>query len=307
MPDTVHLVDASPYIFRAFFSIPSSFTNPQKQPVNAVYGFCQFIRRLRDIDSVSHLALAFDESLTTSFRNEIYAPYKAQRELPPEDLKSQLRWCRRAGEALGAATFSDERYEADDLIATLCRPLAAAGHHVVVVTSDKDLTQLVTDDVELWDFAKDTRLGPQDVMAKFGVKPRQMVDLLALMGDSVDNIPGVKGVGKTSAVALLRTFDNLEQLYDRLQDVPEMAIRGAKSLHRKLSEQREVAFLSKRLASLAYDAPAEAALEVLRLNEPDMQGLQILEEELGFHPLTSGRGRGRKGSGSRSEKKSEKT
>lgn len=307
MPETVHLVDASPYIFRAFFSIPSSFRNPQGEPVNAVYGFCQFLRRLQEIDSVSHLALTFDESLTTSFRNDIYAPYKAQRELPPEDLKNQLKWCRRAGEALGAVTFSDRRYEADDLIATLCRPLAAAGQRVVIVTSDKDLTQLVTDRVELWDFAKDVRFGPLDVVDKFGVEPRQIVDLLALMGDSVDNIPGVKGVGKTSAVALLKVFDSLEQLYERLQEVPEMAIRGAKSLHRKLSEQREVAFLSKRLADLAYDAPAEAGLDGLRLNEPDRQALQTLEEELGFHPLTSGRGRGRKGSGSSSEKKSEKS
>lgn len=307
MPETVHLVDASPYIFRAFFSIPSSFTNPQDKPVNAVYGFCQFLRRLQAIDSVTHLALAFDESLTTSFRNEIYEPYKAQRELPPEDLKNQLQWCRRAGEALGAATFSDLRYEADDLIATLCRPLAAAGHRVVVVTSDKDLTQLVTHQVELWDFAKDTRFGPQDVVEKFGVEPRQVVDLLALMGDSVDNIPGVKGVGKTSAVALLRTFDSLEQLYGRLEEVPEMAIRGAKSLRRKLEEQREMAFLSKRLADLAYDAPAVAEVDALRMSEPDSAALEVLQAELGFHPLTSGRGRGRQGGGSRSAKKNKKS
>lgn len=285
MSVTVHLVDASPYIFRAFFSIPAKMTNPAKKPVNAVYGFSQFLRLLREKKSVTHMALAFDRSLNTSFRNDFYPPYKEQREEPPRALEDQLSWCMALGKALDIATFDDARYEADDLIAALCRQLTSEGHRVVIVTSDKDLTQLVDDQVEVLDFARDTVYGRSEVIDKFGVEPRQIVDLLALMGDSVDNIPGVQGVGKKSAVALLQAFDSLENLYGRLDDVPSLALRGAKSLAEKLRRQEDMAFLSQRLATLAFEAPARAEVAQLEIGPPRLELLDPLQEELGFDPL----------------------
>ena len=286
---TLHLVDASPYIFRAYFSIPSSFSNPAGEQVNAVYGFAHFLRRLQEVEEITHLALAFDESLNTSFRTDIYPPYKQQRDLPPPELEAQLSACQRLGQALGAATFADKRYEADDFIGTLCQRFNAAGHRIVVVSNDKDLAQLVTEEVVLFDFARDERYDPATVVDKFGVRPGQITDYLGLAGDSVDNIPGVKGVGKKTAVALLNAYDDLEAIYEHLDDIPSLSIRGARSLAGKLAEQREQAFLSKQLATLSYEAPAPATLEDLHLRGPQEELLDPLIEELGFDPLRRSR------------------
>ncbi len=279
---TIHLVDASPYIFRAYFSIPETMTGRSGLPVNAVYGFAQFLLRLIDEEEVTHLGLAFDKSLTTSFRNEIYPEYKAQRGLPPPELEAQQDWCQEVGEALGAAIYVDLRYEADDLIATLCRQLLSAGHEIVVVTSDKDLAQLVSDRVTLFDFARGERYDPRAVEEKFGVRPEQIPDYLGLAGDSVDNIPGVRGVGKKTAVALLSELGDLDAIYERLDEVPSLAIRGAKSLAAKLDAERETALLSRRLATVATDAPAFADLSELRFDGADPGLVDPLFEELAF-------------------------
>lgn len=279
---TVHLVDASPYIFRAYFSLPESMTGRDGSPVNAVYGFSQFLLRLIEQEEVTHLGLAFDKSLTTSFRNEFYPAYKANRALPPEELEDQLDWCQRMGEALGAATYVDERYEADDLIAALCDQLEPDGHEIVVVTSDKDLTQLVSERVTLLDFARGERYRSAEVVAKFGVRPEQIADYLGLAGDSVDNIPGVRGVGKKTASALLAELGSLDGVYERLGEIAGLPIRGAKSLGKKLEAEREVAFLSRRLATVARDAPAVADLAELELVGADAELLDPLLAELGF-------------------------
>lgn len=279
---TIYLVDASPYIFRAYFSLPATMTGEAGLPVNAVYGFTQFLLRLIEEEEVSHLGLAFDQSLTTSFRNDFYPPYKAQRALPPPELEAQLDWCREMGRALGAATYVDRRYEADDLIAALCHQLEPMGHRIVVVSSDKDLTQLVSERVTFLDFARGERYDPDAVVGKFGVRPPQIADYLGLAGDSVDNIPGVRGVGKKTAVALLAELGDLEGVYDRLGEVPELPIRGARSLAGKLAAERDVAFLSRRLATVARDAPAVADLAELELTGGDPELLAPLLEELGF-------------------------
>jgi len=282
MPETVHLVDASPYIFRAFFSLPESITDPAGAPVNAVYGFAGFLIKLVETEEPTHLGLAFDRSLTTSFRNEIYPEYKAGRELPPAELEAQLDACFELAQAFGAAAFIDDRYEADDLIAALADRVVREGHGAVIVTSDKDLAQLVSDRVELFDFAKGERYGPAEVVEKFGVRPGQIADFLGLAGDAVDNIPGVAGVGKKSAAALLGHFASLEEIYDGLPAVAELPVRGAKSLRRKLEEGRGQAFLSKRLATVAREAPAEADLETLAYRGADPDRLGALFETLGF-------------------------
>ena len=266
---TVHLVDASPYVFRAYFSIPVSVTGPGGRPTNAVHGFATFLLRYVADEQPTHLGIAFDGSLTTSFRNEIYPAYKAQRELPPPELEEQLEACREVARALGAATYVDERYEADDLIGTLAAQLARRGHRVVVVSSDKDLAQLVSPALTLFDYAKGERYGARAVRAKFGVDPGQIVDYLALAGDSVDNIPGVAGVGCKTAVALLAAFGTLEGVYADLERVAELPLRGATGIARRLAEERESAFLSRELATIAQDAPVRARLSELRYRGAD--------------------------------------
>lgn len=278
----VHLIDASPYIFRAYFSIPSSMTGPDGKPVNAVYGFTNFLIRFIKDEEPTHLGVAFDESLTTSFRNELYPAYKAQRELPPAALEAQLKACRAVADAFGAVTWADDRYEADDLIGTACAILRGKGHAVCVVTSDKDLAQLVDEECELLDYAKDERYGPAEVLAKFGVRPDQLVDFLALAGDSVDNIPGVKGVGPKTAVALLSEFGDLDSLYASLDRIAELSLRGARTLGAKLERERDSAFLSRELATIARDAPARTDLRELRLAGASREAVEPLFETLGF-------------------------
>ncbi len=280
------LVDASPYIFRAYFSLPSSMRSPAGEPVAAVYGFAGFLCRLIADEAPSHLALAFDESLNTSFRNELYPAYKAQRDLPPPELEAQLAACQELAQAMGAATFVDSRYEADDLLATLVDALSPEAGEMVIVSSDKDLAQLVSPEVVLYDFAAGARLGPAEVEAKFGVRPEQVPDLLGLAGDSVDNIPGVAGIGAKTAAALLRHFGSLDALYARLQEVATLAgLRGARSVAAKLAAGRERALLSRELATVSRQAPARPALADLAYRGAEAGRIAALFDRLGFGKL----------------------
>jgi len=281
---TVYLVDASPYIFRAHFSLPSSIKTPAGEPAAASYGFTSFLLKLIADEKPSHLAVTFDRSLNSSFRNDFYPAYKQQRVLPPPELEAQLDACVEIAAALGAATFIDDRYEADDLIGALCTRLEKEDHRAVIVTSDKDLAQLVDERISLLDFAKGIRLNAETVFEKFGVRPDQITDYLGLAGDSVDNIPGVKGIGGKSAAELLARFDHLEDLYARLDELPGLsAIRGAKSLHAKLVASRDLAFLSKRLATVARQVPGvSSTLEDLEFRGADAARIEELFQRLGF-------------------------
>jgi 5'-3' exonuclease len=269
----VYLVDASVYLFRAWFSMPDDFVNRAGEPTNAVYGFSGFLCNLLEQTAAEHVAVAFDESLTTSYRNEIYPEYKANRDPAPEELKRQFGWARAVAEAMGLQCYADPRYEADDLIGTLAEYWRAQGHPICVVTSDKDLAQLVGENDHWWDFTRNQKLNARQLTEKFGVMPEQMADFLALTGDSVDNIPGVPGVGPKSASALLGHFGGLDSLYERLDEVPFLSIRGAKSLHRKLSDHREAAELARRLTMI------ETAVESA-LSSPDIARLPVDEARL---------------------------
>lgn len=285
-PVTVYLVDASPYIFRAHFSLPETLKSPDGARAGAVYGFGSFLIKLIAADRPSHLGIAFDRDLTGSFfRNQLYPDYKGQRATPPPELVAQLADCEAMAAALGAATFIHDRYEADDLIATLCRQLTAAGHAVVVVTADKDLAQLVTDRVTLYDFGKGLRYGPAEVESAFGVRPDQIADLLALAGDPVDNIPGVAGIGRKTAAEMLAAFGSVADLYARLEELRTSRLRAAKSLYSKLRDARDLAFLSRRLATLAADAPVRADLARLAYRGPDLEAAAALFARLGFKHL----------------------
>jgi len=284
---TVYLVDASPYIFRAHHSLPSSIRTPAGEPAAASYGFTSFLVKLIADEKPTHLAVTFDRSLNSSFRNELYPAYKQQRDLPPPELEAQLDACVEIAAALGAATFIDDRYEADDLIGALCTRLEKEEHRAVIVTSDKDLAQLVDERISLLDFAKGIRLTAGTVFEKFGVRPDQITDYLGLAGDSVDNIPGVKGIGGKSAAELLARFDHLEDLYARLDELPGLSsLRGARSLHAKLVASRDLAFLSKRLATVAREVPGvDVTLEDLEFRGADPARVEELFQRLGFNKI----------------------
>lgn len=197
-----YLIDASIYIFRAWFSIPDSMTDTDRNPVNAVFGYARFLSDFLETVQPEFVAAAFDESLTTSFRTEIYPEYKANREPAPPELKRQFEQCRRVTRALGIMDCADGAYEADDLIGTLAAGMRDAGHCVTIVSRDKDLVQILQDGDSMWDYAGDKTTRYDQVHGAFGVRPEQMVDFLGLAGDSVDNIPGAPGVGQKTATAL---------------------------------------------------------------------------------------------------------
>jgi len=278
----VYLVDASVYIFRAWFSMPEEFANGKGEPTNAVYGFLGFLCTLLEQTSASHVAIAFDESLSTSYRNEIYPQYKANRDPAPEDLKRQFSWARSAAEAMGLRCFSDNRYEADDLIGTLAEFWRSRGHPICVVTADKDLAQLVGENDHWWDFSRNQKLNAKQLTEKFGVMPEQMADFLALTGDAVDNIPGIPGVGPKSAAALLGHFGNLDSVYERLDEVPHLQIRGAGSLHRKLADHREAAELARKLTVIETAVESALSSPETGRTEVDKEMLNQLFDDLAF-------------------------
>ncbi|MEM9301392.1 MAG: 5'-3' exonuclease H3TH domain-containing protein [Pseudomonadota bacterium] len=281
-PSRTLLVDASVYVFRAFHSVPEQFTDRDGQAVHAVYGFTGFLATVLE-RRPSHIAVCFDEALESSFRNDIYPAYKANREPAPESLRRQFNHCRAVAEALGMDCFSDAQYEADDLIGTLAERQRAAGHAITVVSSDKDLAQLLVDEGdELWDFARQRRLGAAAVEERFGVRPDQIADYLALTGDAVDNIPGVAGVGGKSAARLLAHFGDLKTLLERVDEVPFLSLRGAKSLHRKLVDGREDALLARRLTGISSDAPLPDPAPDLRWRGPDLHAVDELFDHLAF-------------------------
>ena len=279
---TVYLVDASVYIFRAWFSMPDDFVNAAGEPTNAVYGFTGFLCNLLEQTASEHVAVAFDVSLSTSFRNEIYPEYKANRDPAPEELKRQFAWARSVAEAMGLACYADPRYEADDLIGTLASYWRERQHPVCVVTADKDLAQLVGEKDHWWDFSRNRKLNAAQLREKFGVQPEQMADYLALTGDSVDNIPGVPGVGPKTASALLSFFGDLDTMYDRIDEVPFLKIRGAKSLHQKLKTHRDAAELARQLTVIDTAVDSALATPDLTRSETDSAALNRLFDELSF-------------------------
>ena len=249
----VYLIDASIYIFRAWFSVPGSLLNSGGEPINAVHGFAGFLAGFLSGVRPAHVAVVFDESLTTSFRNDIYPAYKANRETAPPELERQFDMCRRLVTVLGLASYSSDRYEADDLIGTLAARLRPEGFSIEILSADKDLAQLVTDRDILWDYARNRRHACADIPKLLGVSAGQVADWLALTGDAVDNIPGVPGIGAKTAAALLSRFDSLDGVYADLDAVAESGMRGAVRISRLLGEHEATARLARELTGIALD------------------------------------------------------
>jgi len=274
-----YLIDASVYVFRAYYSMPEDMVDKQGNPVNALYGFCRFLGDFMEQVNPEHIAVLFDESLSSSFRSEIYPAYKANRDPAPEDLKRQFGQCRRFTRALGIMDHGSPHYEADDLIGTLVQYGRTVNRPSTIVTRDKDLAQLVSEHDVFWDFAGKGKIRYDEVRGVFGVHPEQIADFLALAGDAVDNIKGVPGVGKKTATVLLEKFGSLDGIYANLDKVHEINVRGAKTLGEKLAMYKDDAQLARRLTGIACDAPFNDPEDALRRKRPKLGEINALYDE----------------------------
>ncbi|MDE2408405.1 MAG: exodeoxyribonuclease IX [Xanthomonadaceae bacterium] len=291
---TLHLVDASLYVFRAWHSIPDEFHDADGWPTNAVHGFARFLLELLERERPQHIAVAFDEALDSCFRNTLYPAYKANRDPAPPELKRQFAWCKALCQALGLATLAHGDYEADDLIGSAAHRARGAGFRNVIVSADKDLSQLLHQHDEQYDYAKRERWSADGVKARHGVHAHQIADYLALTGDAVDNIPGVTGIGPKSAAVLLAHFGSLDALLARIDEVPYLRLRGAATLATRLREQRDAALLWRQLTTIALDAPLPEG--DFRRATGDADELAALAEWVKFGPMTRKRLAGAAGS-----------
>ncbi len=279
----LHLIDGSAFIFRAYHALPPLTRKSDGLPIGAVSGFCNMLQRYVDgasgPDTATHVAVVFDKGSHT-FRNDMYDQYKANREEMPEDLRPQIPLTRDATRAFNIACLEQEGYEADDIIATLSCQARDAGGRVTIISSDKDMMQLVGGGIEMYDAMKNKRIGVEEVEEKFGVGPGRVVDVQALAGDSVDNVPGAPGIGVKTAALLINEFGDLETLLARAEEITQPKRRQT------LIDHADQIRLSKRLVTLDCDMPVDGALDDLEVKEPDPEALMAFLTEMEFRTLT---------------------
>ncbi len=278
----LHLIDGSAFIFRAYHALPPLTRKSDGLPIGAVSGFCNMLQRYVEGNTgsdVTHLAVIFDKGSHT-FRNDMYDLYKANRDAMPEDLRPQIPLTRKATEAFNIACKEQAGYEADDIIATLSRMAREAGGRCTIISSDKDLMQLVGGGVEMFDAMKNNLIDSEGVEAKFGVGPERVVDVQALAGDSVDNVPGAPGIGVKTAALLINQYGDLETLLDRASEIKQPKRRETLINHREQIE------LSKRLVTLDDQTPLDYGLDDLEVRDPDPEQLLAFLAEMEFRTLT---------------------
>lgn len=282
-PIRLYLVDGSAYIFRAYHALPPLTRKSDGLPVGAVSGFCNMLYKLLtdmgDEHDPTHFAVIFDHSSKT-FRNEIYPDYKANRPEPPEDLRPQFSLVRDATRAFNVPCIELEGYEADDIMATYARHAEANGDDVVIISSDKDLMQLVSDRVSMFDTMKNKHIGPDQVVEKFGLGPDHVIDIQALAGDSTDNVPGVPGIGIKTAAQLIEEFGDLETLLSRAEEIKQ------KKRRENLIEFAEQARISKELVTLKVDTPVTERIDEFHMRPIDRDKLLDFLREMEFNTLT---------------------
>ncbi len=279
----VYLIDASVFVFKSWYSIPDDMLDPAQNPVNALYGFTRFLGDFLEEMRPEYVAVAFDENRGEHcVRATIYPEYKANREPAPPELKQQFERCRAVTRALGLADCADVAFEADDLIATLAARMRGNGHKVTILSRDKDLAQVLHQGDVLWDYPTGRRVAYDQVPEVFGVRAEQIADFLALTGDAVDNIKGVRGVGPKTAAALLNQFPTVSDIYANLEAVGRLGIRSAATLPEKLRSHRAEVDLAQQLTRVRYDAPVAADESTLRRRLPDLPQLNALYDGAGF-------------------------
>lgn len=256
MKRKVYLVDGSGYIFRAFYAVAPLKTK-EGFPTNALYGYTRMLLKLLNEADSQHVVVVFDAGKDT-FRTELYSDYKANRKECPEDLVSQMPFFREISSALGLTILEKQGFEADDIIGTLVKRLALADIECVVVSGDKDLMQLVGDNISIWDTMRDHHYGPNEVKAKMGVGPERIVDLLGIMGDSSDNIPGLKGAGPKTAVQLIEKYGDIESIINSVKLISDDAeIRNRKKISQQIEADSDILRLSRKLAEIDINVPIE--------------------------------------------------
>jgi DNA polymerase-1 len=278
------LIDGYSYLFRAYHSLPP-LTDPKGTPVGAVYGFTNMLLKLRNRVEVNnaeevYMLVVFDAGKDT-FRNEIYAEYKANRPEAPEDLKPQFPLVRDAAEALNLEVLDAPGFEADDIIATYAKQAEKEDFDVVIVSSDKDLMQLISDNVNMYDSMRDRIIGIPQVEEKFGVKPDKVLDVLSLMGDSSDNIPGVPGIGPKTAAELVNEYGSFDEIFVNTHNIKQPKRRQA------FEENKEQAELSRELVKLRYDVPVDKNLNKYRLKEDNKEKLIEFLRKHGFKSIVA--------------------
>lgn len=268
------LVDGSSYLYRAYHAFPP-LTNAAGEPTGAMYGVLNMLRSLLQQYQPSHVGVVFDAKGKT-FRDELFAEYKSHRPPMPDDLRAQIEPLHAMVKAMGLPLLVVGGVEADDVIGTLAQAAEKAGHTVLISTGDKDMAQLVTPNITLINTMNNTILGPEEVCEKYGIPPELIIDFLALMGDSSDNIPGVPGVGEKTAQALLQGLGGMDALFANLDKIATLTFRGAKTMAAKLEQNRDVAYLSYRLATIKTDVDLDLTCSELTVNEPDIDTLHAL-------------------------------
>ncbi|MCP1206266.1 DNA polymerase I [Pantoea sp. B550] len=268
------LVDGSSYLYRAYHAFPP-LTNSAGEPTGAMYGVLNMLKSLLAQYNPSHVAVVFDAKGKT-FRDELFEHYKSHRPPMPDELRAQIEPLHEMVRAMGLPLLAVSGVEADDVIGTLALEAERKGLSVLISTGDKDMAQLVTPAITLINTMSNTILGPEEVEQKYGVPPALIIDFLAMMGDSSDNIPGVPGVGEKTAQALLQGLGSMQTIYDNLDKVADLGFRGAKTMATKLEQNRDVAFLSYQLATIKTDVELALPCEELTVTEPDVEALQAL-------------------------------
>jgi DNA polymerase-1 len=282
----VHLFDGHVYIFRAYHSLPP-MTASDGTPCNAAYGFANTLIRYVTEEDPSHVGVCFDAAMT-SFRNEIEPEYKAQRGETPDDLEPQFDLCHEISIALGFATYELDDYEADDLLGAISDEVVRRRGRARVLTTDKDLCQLVREDgrVVVHDLAKEKTFDADGVRDKFGVSPAQIPDYLGLVGDVIDNLPGVPGIGAKSAAAVLQAFESIEAVPDDFAEWGDVTARGAKRMAERISEHRDRALKTKDLATVLREVPGiKPGLSDLVYRGADRERTEELFERLGWNRI----------------------
>src|SRR6476646_5928177 len=274
---TLYLIDGSAYIYRAFFALPA-LNNSQGLQTNAILGFTTMLLKIIRERKPDGLVVAFDEKGPT-LRHTEFKAYKAQRPPMPEGMSAQIPYIHRVVDALNIPAVRQAGYEADDLIGTLAHQAEQAGFDVVIVTGDKDMFQLLTSHVRIYDPVKDKWLGEAECRERFGVEPARVVEIMGLMGDSIDNIPGVKGIGEKTATKLISQFGTIEDLLRRIEEVTPTKVK------KLLMEQADNARLSRRLATIRVDCPVEFDCDAVRLSPPPSEPLVALLRDLEFSTL----------------------
>jgi len=283
--DRVYLLDASVYVFRAWHAWRVALVDGQGNPTHALYGFARLLTELLERLSPARIAVAFDECHGRGHRHRLYPPYKGNREAAPLALQRQFALCREFCRALGVAEFASEEYEADDLIGTLASVCRAEGLAVTILSCDKDLAQLIGPADVFWDYAEGRQYHYEQIAGRFGVVPERMADYLALRGDSVDNVPGVPGIGPKTAAALMQAFASIEEVFATLAAVAQLPLRGAARLPERLQQHRDMLFLARTLTRIRCDVPLGADSHALRRCAPDLQRLARFCTSQGFGPM----------------------